>query len=249
MKTRLDVALVALGLVGSRSRADDLIKRGYVLVGGVPASKPAMMVDSRAKIRLRKHLDFVSRAGEKLASVAGDLKLDFRGKTILDVGSSTGGFTDFSLKHNASKIIAVDVGTNQLHPKLRDNIKVELHEKTDIRDVRTGKPKADGLVYIEPADTAVIDVSFISLRKILLSVSGLIRGDGQIIAMCKPQFEATEKMKNKGVVKNDTIRRQILKDFEIWLKANEFVIQAKRDSGLAGAKGNLERFYLLKLAR
>lgn len=249
MKTRLDVALVTLGLVESRSRADDLIRRGYVLVGGVPASKPAMIVDSRTKIKLRKHLDFVSRAGEKLASVADDLRLDFRGKTILDVGSSTGGFTDFSLKNGASKVIAVDVGTNQLHPKLRDNEKIELHEKTDIRDVRVGESKADGFIYIKPADMAVIDVSFISLQKVLPSVRRLIRGGGEIVAMCKPQFEATEKMKNKGVVKNDTIRRQILKDFETWLKANQFVIQAKRDSGLAGAKGNLERFYVLKVIR
>lgn len=181
---------------------------------------------------------YVSRAGLKLASVAGALKLDFKNKIVLDVGSSTGGFTDYALQHGAKKIIAVEVGTNQLHPSLRGNPKIDLHEKTDIRDFT---PQ-------EKPDIVVADVSFISLRDILPHIAKLSSPQTQIIAMVKPQFEAEKTQLNKGIVKNESIRRAILKDFELWAK-QYFVVQAKRDSDLSGAKGNKERFYLLKLAK
>jgi 23S rRNA (cytidine1920-2'-O)/16S rRNA (cytidine1409-2'-O)-methyltransferase len=169
--------------------------------------------------------------------VAELLGLDFKGKTILDVGSSTGGFTDYALQHGAKKVFAVDVGTEQLHPSLRGNPAVELHEKTDIRDF-----------YLpdEKPDVIVIDVSFISLREILPHLAKNLSGKNtQIAAMLKPQFEAGKNQTNKGIIKNDAVRRQVLKDFETWAK-QYFVIQDKRDSDVHGAKGNQERFYLLK---
>jgi len=175
----------------------------------------------------------------KLASVAELLKVDFKDKTVLDVGSSTGGFTDYALRRGAKKVFAIDVGTEQLHPSLRDDKRIELHEKTDIRDFT---------LEIAP-NVVVIDVSFISLREILPHIAKELSDPRtQIVAMLKPQFEAGRHQVNKGVIKNNAVRRDILKDFEAWAK-NYFVIQDKRDSEVAGAKGNQERFYLLSLTK
>lgn len=187
---------------------------------------------------------YVSRAGLKLASVAQALVLDFKGVTVLDVGSSTGGFTDYALQHGAKKVIAVDIGTNQLHPKLRMDSRVELHEKTDIRNfLFKGRP----LEKKELPTIIVIDISFMSLRQILPHIAKHL-GDihTQIVAMVKPQFEAKSFQLNEGIVKNESIRRSILKEFEQWSR-RYFVIQAKKDSDVHGTKGNQERFYLLKI--
>ena len=160
--------------------------------------------------------------------------MDFKDKTVLDVGSSTGGFTDYALRHGAKKVVAVDVGANQLHPSLRDNPKVELHEHTDIRNFDL---KA-------PMDIVLIDVSFISLREILPHIAKNSRKKTQIVAMLKPQFEVGKEALNKGVVKNDRLRRQVLRNFELWSK-KLFIIQDKADSSISGTHGNIERFYLL----
>ncbi len=235
-KARLDQTLVTLGLVPTRSQAENFIKLGEVLVDGKVIKKPGHMVTDQHDIKLTATEQYVSRAGLKLASVAQALKLEFANKVMLDVGSSTGGFTDYALQHGAKKVIAVEVGTNQLHPKLHGNPLIELHEKTDIRDFRTD----------QAIDIVVIDVSFISLREILPSIASLSQPSTQIVAMVKPQFEASQsKLKHKGVIKNDRMRRDILKDFELWT-TQAFKIQDKADSHIAGAKGNLERFYLLK---
>lgn len=235
-KKRLDQALVAHGLVESRSQAESWIKLGKVKVGGRQITKPGFFVGKDAKIKLTAPEQYVSRAGLKLASVAKVLKLSFADKAILDVGSSTGGFTDYALKRGAKKVIAVDVGTNQLHPSLRGNPKIELHEQTDIRALQ---------VLSEVPDIVVIDVSFISLREILPHVASLCNSQTQIVAMVKPQFEAGSSSKHKGVIKNDAIRRDILRDFEAWSK-KYFKICAKADSEVSGSKGNKERFYLLR---
>lgn len=194
-------------------------------------------MSSRNKIQMEHGNQYVGRAALKLASVADKLGLDFKNKVVLDVGSSTGGFTDYALKRGAAKVIAVEAGSHQLHPCLRANPRVELHEKTDIREFKA----------IENPDIILIDVSFISLRQILPAVAKLSDKNTQIVAMVKPQFETDAKNVNKGVIKNDSIRRQVIKDFEGWAK-NHFLIKAKADSGLSGAKGNLERFYLIQKA-
>ena len=238
MKQRLDVALTQHGIASSRSQAESWIRLGKVTVDGVVVKKSGHFVQETAKLALHANERYVSRAGLKLASVAKLLKLDFRGKTVLDVGSSTGGFTDYALQNGAKKVIAVDVGTNQLHPSLRGNKAIDLREKTDIRAV----------FLEEKPDIIVMDVSFISLREILPHIAKeLSESKTQIAAMLKPQFEAGKEQVNKGVIKNDSVRRQILKDFETWAK-QYFIIQDKRDSDVAGAKGNQERFYLLSLA-
>ena len=239
MKQRLDKALVERRLVSTRSQADNFIRLGYVYLNKKVAQKSGVMVSDTDKITLEKAETYVSRAGLKLASVAKYFKLNFQDKTVLDIGSSTGGFTDYSLRHGAKKVFAIDVGTDQLHPSLRSNPKIILNEKTDIRDFYTD----------EVIDVIVGDVSFISLREILPHVaSELMNESTTLIAMVKPQFEAGRQQTNKGIVKNDKVRRQVLTDFENWAK-KYFVILDKKDSEVAGSKGNLERFYKLKLAK
>ena len=235
-KRRLDQELTRRGLVTSRSQAENWIKLGKVTVDGSVVTKPGFFVRDNTPITLKAEEQYVSRAGLKLASVAKLLGVDFRDKTVLDVGSSTGGFTDYALQHGARKVFAVDVGTEQLHPSLRGDERIELHEKTDIRDFRPS----------ETPHIVVIDVSFISLRDILPHIAELAGEDTQIVAMVKPQFEAGKHQVSKGVIKNDAVRRHILKDFEVWAK-RYFVIHDKRDSDVAGAKGNRERFYLTKV--
>ncbi len=236
MRQRLDVYLATRRLAQSRSQAENLIRLGKVMVDGRVVTKAGTLVDELQKVKITDTERYVSRAGLKLASVAGLLKLDFRGKTVLDVGSSTGGFTDYALQHGASKVYAVDVGTEQLHPSLRRNKLIELYEKTDIRDFTPATTP----------DIVVIDVSFISLRDILPHIAHISSTQTQIVAMVKPQFEAGRNQTNKGIIKNDSVRRQILKDFETWSR-QYFVIIDKRDSEVAGAKGNRERFYLLRI--
>lgn len=236
MKQRLDVVLAAQGMVASRSQAESYVRLGQVKVNGRLATKPGQMVAETDDIRLTAEEQYVSRAALKLKSAAEAFKLDFSGKTVLDVGSSTGGFTQYALQHGATKVIAVDVGTDQLHPSLSSDPRIELHEKTDIRDFKTA----------EHIDMVVGDVSFISLREILPHVATLVDGKAEIVAMVKPQFEAGQSsLKHKGVIKNDKMRREILKDFEAWA-TRLFRIVDKTDSGVAGSKGNVERFYLLR---
>jgi 23S rRNA (cytidine1920-2'-O)/16S rRNA (cytidine1409-2'-O)-methyltransferase len=238
MKQRLDQRLVADQLVNSRSQAESYIKLGQVTVNDRVITKPGQLVGLLDDIKLTATEQYVSRAGLKLASVAAKLNLDFTNKVVLDVGSSTGGFTDYALLHGARKVIAVDVGTDQLHPSLRTNPNIELHEKTDIRDFKTD----------EIIDIVVADVSFISLREILPAVARLAHSQTEIVAMVKPQFEAGRSdVRHKGVIKNDKMRRDILKDFEGWAREG-FVIIDKADSEVSGSKGNQERFYLLRKA-
>lgn len=236
-KQRLDIELTKRGMSASRSQSESWIRLGKVTVDGKVITKPGHFVHDEAKIELTAKEQYVSRAGLKLESVAGLLKLDFRDKIVLDVGSSTGGFTDYALRQGAKKVYAVDVGTDQLHPSLQGHEKIELHEKTDIRDFHITGDKPDIIV---------IDVSFISLREILPHLAReLSKKETQIAAMLKPQFEAGREQTNKGVIKNEAVRRLILKSFETWAK-QYFVVVDKRDSDVHGAKGNQERFYLLK---
>ncbi|HSX53511.1 MAG TPA: TlyA family RNA methyltransferase [Patescibacteria group bacterium] len=235
-RARLDQDMVRRGLVSTRSQAESYIKLGQVKVNGQTIIKPAHQVVANDGVELTAQEQYVSRAALKLASVADTLKLDFMDKVVLDVGSSTGGFTDYALKHGAKKVIAVDVGTNQLHPSLHNDPRVELHEQTDIRGFKTN----------DVIDLVVADVSFISLREILPSITKQANEATQIVVMAKPQFEAAENnLKHKGVIKNDHMRRDILKSFEQWANQH-FVIIAKADSQVKGATGNLERFYLLR---
>ncbi|MBC7746846.1 TlyA family RNA methyltransferase [Pedobacter sp.] len=235
MKRRLDQAMAEKGLVTTRSQAESWIKLGKVTVDGKMVKKPGIFVREEAEILLNTTERYVSRAGLKLASVAQTLSIDFTDTIVLDVGSSTGGFTDFALQHGARLVYAVDVGTEQLHPSLHGHSQIELHEKTDIRDFHPAKTP----------DIIVIDVSFISLQDIFPAIALMCGKQTIVIAMAKPQFEADRAEVSKGVIKNDTMRRNILKRLEVYMKGAFFILD-KSDSEVAGAKGNRERFYKLK---
>jgi 23S rRNA (cytidine1920-2'-O)/16S rRNA (cytidine1409-2'-O)-methyltransferase len=169
----------------------------------------------------------------------------FKDKIILDVGSSTGGFTKFALESGAKKVIAIEIGTCQMRAELLQSKKVELYEKTDIMDVSA---QGGSKLKIERPDCAVMDVSFTSCRQILkhLKLNILPKGS-EIILLFKPQFEARERDLNNGIVKNDRIRRGIIRDFEEWLQVNKFRAVFKMDSAVTGSKGNLERLYRIEV--
>lgn len=238
-KIRLDQFLLEQGLAPTRTKAAAMIMAGQVKVDGKLIDKAGYFVAEDVLIELKKMPRYVSRGGEKLASVASKLKLDFKDKIVLDVGSSTGGFTDFALQNGATKVYAVDVGTGQLDYRLRHDERVVVMEKTDIRSVSS---------LPDVPDIVVIDVSFISLNLIFPALKRLISNQTLVVAMAKPHFEADRvtASKHRGVIKNDTIRRQILKGVETFIK-QYFVVIGKADSAVSGAKGNVERFYLLKL--
>ena len=198
----------------------------------------------------------VSRAENKLAGAAQAFSYDFRGKTVLDIGSSTGGFTEYALLRGAKKVIAVEKGTRQMKAPLRFDPRIDLREKTDIFFVTRNSLSRDQDENNENEskidtriDTILADVSFISLKQVLLHAKKqLASPQTDFLVMLKPQFEARPFQLKNGVVKNETIRRDIIKDFEAWLKNNGFLIVNKRDNTLAGKNGNLERFYFPKLA-
>ena len=206
--------------------------------------------------------DFVSRAEGKLEGAVRAFRYDFRDKTVLDIGSSTGGFTELALKLGAKKVIAVEIGTKQMKAPLRYDPRIELHEKTDIFDCFRegreqffkGRKDVSGedkqATIIERPEVIVADVSFVSLLKVLKHVGPNIAGlKTDFLVMLKPQFEAKSHQLLKGVVKNEKIRRDIIKDFEAQLKNFGFIIVNKRDNEVAGKNGNVERFYFLTIGR
>lgn len=217
-----------------------------------------------------------NRGYYKIEGAVRAFNFDFKNKIVLDIGSSTGGFTEIALEHGAKKVIAVEKGTNQMKSPLRYDPRIELHEKTDIFNVRTRMPSSEGnpqllrgpsdeprkdgrekrpeeediLVLLEMPDLIVADVSFLSLTKILdYAKKHLSTSNTDFLVMLKPQFEARPDQLNKGIVKNEKLRRAIIKNFEFWLKTHGFIVVKKRDNDLAGKNGNLERFYYLKLAK
>lgn len=184
--------------------------------------------------------DVVSRAENKLAGASQAFSFDFRDKTVLDIGSSTGGFTEYALRRGAKRVFAVEKGTNQMKVPLRFDPRIKLLEKTDIFFVDFTK---FGLI-----DVVLADVSFVSLKKVLAHVKlqPEVRS-ADFLMMLKPQFEAKPFQLKNGIVKNEKIRREIIKNFELWLKQNHFKVVDKRDNFLAGKNGNVERCYYLKL--
>ena len=204
----------------------------------------------------------MGRAELKLAEAAAAFLYDFRGKVVLDIGSSTGGFTEYALRQGAAKVIAVEKGTNQMKAPLRYDERVELYEKTDFLEISGGysgrnlmeKQGRNGIeleseiqVQLKRVETVLADVSFVSLTKILAQAKKLVPRKADYLVMLKPQFEAYPDQLVKGVVKNERMRREIIKRFEMWLGRNGFAIVKKRDNETVGkVGGNRERFYWLK---
>ncbi|HEY2004230.1 MAG TPA: TlyA family RNA methyltransferase [Candidatus Saccharimonadia bacterium] len=233
---RLDELMVTRGLAMGQNEARALIMAGQVSGGGRLLDKPGLVVGNNLELHVKPQARYVSRAGDKLASVAVALELDFAGKTVLDVGSSTGGFTDYALQNRAAKVFCVDVGTGQLAYKLRQDARVVVMERTDIRIAKLP----------EQVDMAVMDVSFISLREVLEATAALVRTGGLIVAMVKPQFEASKAVADRyhGVIPVGPERDEILAELREWV-SERFEILDEADSGVSGSEGNVERFWLL----
>ena len=229
MKKRVDVLLVERGLAESRTQAQAL-----VLAGRVPGhEKPGEQVDDSAALEVTEGDPYVSRGGVKLANALDAFGLDPAGLDVLDVGASTGGFTDVLLQRGARRVIALDVGYGQLHPRLRDDPRVQVFERTNARHV-TELPFAPGLV--------VCDVSFISVRKALPPLLELAAPGWQAVVLVKPQFEAGPADARGGVVRDPEVRRRVAREIAEaaigWGGETTGVV----DSGLPGPKGNRELF-------
>ena len=235
MKVRLDVLLVSRGLAESREKAKAVIMEGKVFVKGQREDKAGAMFDEAAPIEIHgQKLRYVSRGGLKLEKAVEHFDLKLEGKVCMDVGSSTGGFTDCMLQNGAAKVYAVDVGTNQLDWKLRSDPRVVCMEKTNIRYLLPEK-------LDEKPEFASIDVAFISLTKVLRPVRELLTPDGQVTALIKPQFEAgREKVGKKGVVREKSTHLEVIRQVLTFAWTAGFDILALEFSPIKGPEGNIE---------
>lgn len=235
MKMRLDVLLVNRGLAESREKAKAVIMEGKVFVKGQREDKAGSMFDEAAPIEIHgQKLRYVSRGGLKLEKAVAHFDLKLEGKICMDVGSSTGGFTDCMLQNGAAKVYAVDVGTNQLDWKLRSDSRVVCMEKTNIRYLLPEQIE-------EPPAFASIDVAFISLTKVLRPVRELLTADGQVVALIKPQFEAgREKVGKKGVVREKSTHLEVIRQVLAYAWSIGFDILALEFSPIKGPEGNIE---------
>ncbi|MEW6503093.1 MAG: TlyA family RNA methyltransferase [Chloroflexota bacterium] len=243
MKKRLDVLLVEKGLAESRSQAQRLIMAGQVRVGNAIALKPGQMVDSDWDIGIIQPARFVSRGGEKLEAALVEFGLTNLESTVcVDVGASTGGFTDCLLQHGAKRVYAVDVGYGVLHWRLRRDERVVVMERTNARYLKG---------FEENIDLVTIDASFISLKILLPVIRRWFRGEkGNVIALIKPQFEAgqQEAARGEGVIRDGRIHRQILEEMIRFCQQEGWVVRGLMRSPLIGPKGNVEFLIWLSLS-
>ena len=242
MKERLDVLLVKKNLAGSREKAKAVIMSGNVFVDGQREDKAGSTFAPEVTIEVRGHtLPYVSRGGLKLEKALANFDVDVRDKVCTDVGSSTGGFTDCMLQNGARKVFAIDVGRGQLDWKLRNDPRVVCMEKTNIRYVT---PDDIG----EPVDFSSIDVSFISLTKVLTPIRDYLRDNGEIVALIKPQFEAgREKVGKKGVVREKSTHLEVIRKVMDHAMSIGFDLCALDFSPIKGPEGNIE--YLIHLVK
>ena len=242
---RLDQALVERGLCESRERAKCAILAGQVRVNAQRAHKPSDPIESDDKLALDVGEKYVSRGGYKLEHALSCFQMDVTGLTVLDLGASTGGFTDCLLQHGSAKVFAVDVGQGQLAWKLRNDRRVVIMEKMNARHLTAAQfPQP-----FAPVDLAVIDCSFISLRKILPAVIALLKLDGKIIALVKPQFEAgkVEADKGRGVITDPRVHERVLKELREFVAAQSGLNwRGVAESPLLGPAGNKEFLVLIE---
>ena len=234
-KERLDVLLVSLGLAESRAKAQATIMAGEVYVNGQKADKSGMEVDITANIEVRgSACPYVSRGGLKLEKALRNFGVAPTGYVCSDSGASTGGFTDCLLQQGASKVFAIDVGYGQLAWKIRNDPRVVVMERTNIRYVTLED-------LGEPLDLSVIDVSFISLSLVLPVVKTLLKPTGQVLCLIKPQFEAgKDKVGKKGVVRDPAVHEEVLQNFISLAKSLDFTIRNLTFSPVKGPEGNIE---------
>ena len=233
-KERLDRVLVAQGLVPSREAAARTVLAGGVSVNGIMIDKPAKLVPPDARLEIVRPAAFVSRSGDKLAAALDALHIDPMGAIGLDVGCSTGGFTDCLLQRGATRVYAIDVGYGQFEWRLRQDSRVVLLERTNIRYV-------DRAVVPEPIDLAVIDVSFISLTLVLPAVVPLLHRSARVVALVKPQFEVGKGQVGRGGIVRDDVQREAVTE-KVIARAAHLGLHLKGvlDSPVVGRKGNRE---------
>ncbi len=236
-KERIDKLLVDRGLAHSRTKAQALVLSGVVLADERRIEKPSELVTLSSFIRLKgegPESRYVSRGGLKLEHALKNFGIDVKGFYCLDIGSSTGGFTDCLLQHGAAKVVAIDSGTNQMVWLLRNDPRVELREKTNARNLTSQD-------FAQQFDVAVVDVSFISLTKILPSVVPLLKDHGRVIALIKPQFEVGRGEVGKGgIVKDPVKHEQVVDHITTFAESIDLVCRGMIDSPILGAEGNKE---------
>lgn len=245
MKKRLDQFLFEKGIASSRAKAQAIIMAGQVLVNEQKKDKAGTLVDEKSAVRiLGDKCPYVSRGGLKLEKALDEFKVDPSGKICLDIGASTGGFTDCLLQRGAIKVYAIDVGYGQLDLKIRNDKRVVVIEKTNARHLA---PEDLYKAGDEKADLAVIDVSFISLSKILPAVHGLLKDGGEVVALVKPQFEAGRSEVGKGgIIKDESVHKKVIEKVIEESKKIGFKHIGSIPSPVKGADGNIEFLILLK---
>ena len=231
---RLDVELVNRGMFETRTKAKEAIKEGIIYCDNKKITKPSFEVNENTNIEIKGNvLPYVSRAGLKLEKALKVFKVNLKGKTMVDIGSSTGGFTDCALQNNIKKVIAIDVGTDQLDKKLRGNKKIELHEQTDFRNI--------DLNILKDVNIATIDVSFISV-KLLTEKLSKMENLKEIICLIKPQFECGKEIadKYKGVITSSKIHEEVINKVKSYFQSINFTCQKITASPIKGGSGNKE---------
>ncbi len=243
MSQRLDVAVAARFRL-TRTKAAAVIMAGEITVDGQPARKPGQSVPDGAALERDRKSSEVSRAAGKLAGALDRWPLDLEGKIVLDVGASTGGFTQTTLERGARHVYAVDVGHGQLAWPLQNDDRVTNLERTDIR-------KLEPAAWPKPPDLAVADVSFISLRQVLPSIAGLLRPGADVVALFKPQFEVGQAIasKHRGVIRDPQVIETALTGFIAWLGDHDWTLREQVESSVVGTKGNRERVVWLVTPR
>ncbi len=237
-KRRIDSLLIDRELVESRAKAQALIMAGEVVVEGKAGIKPGTLVSDEAAITILEPPPFVSRGGIKLSYALDQFQLDVASKVVADIGASTGGFTDCLLQRGASRVYAIDVGYGQLDYRLRQDSRVVVMERVNARYP---------LSLPEKVDLVTIDLSFISVEKVIPSVAKLLKGDGYIVVLIKPQFEARRGEVGKGgVIRQPIVHARVLGRFIIWMIEHSFRLGGLVASPILGASGNKEFFVLLK---
>lgn len=241
MEERLDKIIMQRGLISTRVRAEKMIHETGVLVNGKMVNKPGKKFPVDVQIELiEDEIPWVSRGALKLIRAIDAWKTDFSGKTVLDIGASTGGFTEVALHHGAARVFAVDVGKDQLHDRLKQDDRVVNLEKTHVRELTPH-------LVTEPADICVIDVSFISLEKIFPFIHTFLKPGAQMIALVKPQFEVgKENIGKGGIVKNKALYPQVIASVSSEALKSNLAYRAHIESPILGGDGNMEFLMLLE---
>ena len=238
-RRRIDTLMVERGLAPTREKAQALLMAGNVTVNGRPVSKPGTAVAAEASVDVRAPLPYVGRGGEKMAGALDAFGLDPSGAVVLDVGASTGGFTDCLLQRGAVRVYAIDVGRGQLAHKLRQDTRVVVREGVNARHPYP---------LPEPVDLAVVDVSFIGLRLVVPQMAERLRPGGRLLALVKPQFEAERRrVARGGIVRDARTHAAVLGDFAQWAIAQGHRLRGITPSPITGTDGNREFFVLLEV--